>query len=230
MKKYVVTTTKEVNMKEIFDIVTNNDLFEGIILNDFEKMMTCLSPIQKKFNKGETILDTGDRVKYIYVVISGSVKVVKNSIDGKENILTELSVSEIFGEVFSCANILYSPVTVISLEKSEVLFFDYKKSISSSQSTCSYQSKLISNMLKLLANKNIMLHQKMELISKRTTRERLLSYFDIQRGMKKKFMIPHSRENLASYLCVDRSAMSNELSKMQKEGIIKYDKNQFEIL
>ena len=217
-------------MKEIFDILKHNDLFNGIILSDFEKMITCLSPIRKKFNKAETILNTGDRVDCIYIILSGSVKVVKNTIDGKENILTELSTSEIFGEVFSCANILHSPVTVISLGESEVLFLDYKKSITSCQSICSYHSKLILNMLKLLANKNIMLHQKIELISKRTTRERLLLYFDLNRGLKKKFTIPHNRENLSSYLCVDRSAMSNELSKMQKEGIIKYNKNQFEIL
>ena len=75
-----------------------------------------------------------------------------------------------------------------------------------------------------------MLHQKIELVSKRTTRERLLLYFDMHRGIEKKITIPHSRENLAAYLCVDRSAMSNEISKMQKEGIIKYNKNQFEIL
>ena len=217
-------------MKEIFDIVKNNNLFEGIILSDFAKMMTCLSPIRKKFSKGEMVLNTGDRVDHIYIVLSGSVKIVKNDIDGKENILTELSVSEIFGEVFSCANILHSPVTVITLEDSEVLFLDYKKSVTSCQSACCYHSKLIANMLKLLANKNMMLQQKIELLSKRTTRERLLLYFEMHRGTEKKFTIPHSRENLASYLCVDRSAMSNEFSKMQKEGMIKYSKNQFEIL
>ena len=217
-------------MKEIFDIVKDTNLFQGITLSDFEKMLECLSPIRKKFNKGEIILNAGDRMDYIYIILSGSVKIVKNGIDGKENILTELAVPEIFAEVFSCANIAHSPVTAISLGESDVLFLNYKKSITSCQSACTSHSKLIENMLKLIATKNLLLHQKIDLISKRTTRERLLLYFDMQRGTAKKFTILHSRENLASYLCVDRSAMSNELSKMQKDGIIKYSKNQFEIL
>ncbi len=227
---YVVVTTKDVNMEKIFNIVKNNDLFEGVIFKDFEKLYPCLSPIRKKFKKSEIILNAGDKANYVYIILSGSVKIVKSDIDGKDNVLTELSVSDIFGEVFACANILHSHVTVVSLQESEVLFLNYKKIITSCQSACSYHSKLISNMLKLVAKKNIMLHQKIELISKRTTRERLLLYFDIHRRNQKKFTIPHSRENLAAYLCVDRSAMSNEFSKMQKEGIIKYDKNQFEIL
>ena len=217
-------------MKDIFNIIKNNNLFHGILAKDFEKILDCLSPIRKKFNKGEIILNVGDRIDYIYIILSGSVKIVKNDIEGKENILAELAVPEIFAEVFSCANIVYSPVTAISLEESEVLFLNYKKSITSCQFACASHTKLIENMLQLIATKNLLLHQKIDLISKRTTRERLLLYFDMNRGMEKKFTILHSRENLASYLCVDRSAMSNELSKMQKEGIIKYSKNEFEMI
>ena len=217
-------------MKEVFDIVQSNTLFDGIILSDFENMISCLSPIRKKFAKSEVILKTGDRVGYIYIVLAGSVKIVKENIDGKENIIAVASVSEIFGEVFSCANILRSPVTVVALEDSEVLFLDYQKTITSCASSCIYHSKLIANMLKIIADKNIMLHQKIEIVSKRTTRERLLLYFDMKRGRHQKFTVPETRENLAAYLCVDRSAMSNELSKMQKEGIIKYNKNEIELL
>ena len=215
-------------MKEIYNI--NNILFEGIEFSDFEKTISCLSPTKKRINKSEIILNAGDKVDYIYIVLSGSVKVVKHDIDGKENVLAELYASEIFGEVFACGNVLHSPVMVISLEESEILLLDYKKIITSCPSACPSHTKLIGNMLKLLANKNLMLHQKIEIISKRTTRERLLLYFDIIRGTEKKFTIQHNRENLAAYLCVDRSAMSNEFSKMQKEGIIKYNRNKFEVL
>ena len=217
-------------MKEVFNIVQSNALFDGIILSDFENMISCLSPIRKKFAKSEVILKTGDSVGYIYIVLAGSVKIVKENIDGKENIIAVASVSEIFGEVFSCANIVRSPVTVVALEDSEVLFLDYQKTITSCASSCIYHSKLIANMLKIIADKNIMLHQKIEIVSKRTTRERLLLYFDMKRGRNQKFTVPETRENLAAYLCVDRSAMSNELSKMQKEGIIKYNKNEIELL
>jgi len=74
-----------------------------------------------------------------------------------------------------------------------------------------------------------MLNQKIEILSKRTTREKLLSYFDMQRGTAKKFTIPYNREELARYLCIDRSAMSNELCKMRDDGLIGFHKNTFEI-
>ena len=217
-------------MENIFNIVKNNVLFESITLSEFEKLMSCLSATKKIIKKNEVVLKLGEKVDNIYIILSGSVKVFKENLDGKENMLAKFSTGEIFAEVFACANILYSPVTVTSLEESEVLLIDYKKVISSCPTACHYHTILIQNMLKLLAKKNLMLQQKVEVISKRTTRERLQLYFDMQRGQSKKFTIKFSRESLADYLCVDRSAMSNELSKMQKEGIIKYNKNDFEII
>jgi len=217
-------------MKYIFNIIKNNVLFEGITLSDFEKIFFCLSAKKKSYKKNEVILISGNIVNHIFIILSGSVQIVKENIDGKENILTELYSPEIFGEVFACANIVHSPITAIASDKSEVLFINYKKIITSCPSSCISHTKLIGNMLKLIAKKNLMLLQKIELLSKRTTRDRLLLYFDMQRGMAKKFTIPYNREDLAAYLCVDRSAMSNEFSKMQKDGIIKYKKNIFEVL
>ena len=217
-------------MENIFNIVKNNVLFESITFSEFEKLMGCLSATKKIIKKNEVVLKLGEKVDNIYIILSGSVKVFKENLDGKENMLAKFSTGEIFAEVFACANILYSPVTVTALEESEVLLIDYKKVISSCPTACHYHTILIQNMLKLLAKKNLMLQQKVEVISKRTTRERLQLYFDMQRGQSKKFTIKFSRESLADYLCVDRSAMSNELSKMQKEGIIKYNKNDFEII
>ena len=96
-------------------------------------------------------------------------------------------------------------------------------------SACPFHAKLIENMLGLLAKKNLMLNQKIEILSKRTTREKLLCFFDAQRGAAKRFTIPFNREELAHYLCVDRSAMSNELCKMRDEGLIKFQRNNFEV-
>jgi CRP-like cAMP-binding protein len=85
-------------------------------------------------------------------------------------------------------------------------------------------------MLKLLAKKNLMLNQKIEILSKRTTKDKLTCYFDFIRGAAKRFTIPFNREELARYLCVDRSAMSSELCKMRDEGLIEFNKNEFFIL
>ena len=217
-------------MKNIFNVAKNNPLFDGIAFCDFEKMLGCLSAKTARYKKGGVVLLSGDAVSFVGLVLSGSVQIIKEDADGRIAILAELAASDIFGEVFACAGISHSPVTVQSTDDSEILFLDYKKIIASCSSACPFHAKLIENMLKLVAVKNLMLVQKIEILSKRTTREKLFCYFDLQRGAAKKFSIPFNREELAHYLCVDRSAMSKELCKMRDEGLIRFNKNTFEIL
>ena len=145
-------------------------------------------------------------------------------------ILAKLTVSEIFGEVFACAEIFHSPVTIQAIEQTEVLFIDYSRIFTSCTNACHFHAQLIKNMLKLMAQKNLMLNQKIEILSKRTTRDKLLCFFDFQRGAANEFSIPFNREEMANYLCVDRSAMSNELCKMRDDGLIKFNRNTFEII
>lgn len=217
-------------MKRLFEMPRSNPLFDGIAFSDFERMFDCLSARKKRYEKGELILLSGNPVNFVGLVISGSVQILKDDEDGRVTLLAELGASELFGETFACAGIDHSPVTVIAAENSEILLMNYRKIITTCKSSCSFHAKLIENMLNVIARKNLMLNQKIEIISKRTTREKLMSFFDVHRGAAKKFTIPFNREELAQYLCVDRSAMSNELSKMRDEGIIKFDKNIFEIL
>ena len=217
-------------MKKIFDKVKSSPLFQGIAFSDFERLLSCLSAKTAYYKKDEIILLSGDAVNFVGLVLSGSVKIIKEDIDGKITILTELAVPEIFGETFACAGISLSPVTVQAGENTEILFIDYKRIITSCTSVCPFHTQLIENTLKLIARKNLMLNQKIEILSKRTTREKLLCFFDTQRGAANKFTIPFNREELARYLCVDRSAMSNELCKMRDRGLIRFQKNTFEIL
>jgi CRP-like cAMP-binding protein len=193
-------------------------------------MLSCLSAKTASYMKDEIILLSGDTVSYVGLVLSGGIKIIKEDANGNITIIAELSVSEIFGEVFACADISQSPVTVQASEDTEVLFINYKRIITSCPAACPFHTKLIENMLKLIAKKILMLNKKIEILSKRTTREKLLCFFDLQRGAAKKFTISLNREELAHYLCVDRSAMSNELCRMRDEGLIKFQKNKFEIL
>ena len=217
-------------MKKIFEAAKHNPLWSSIGYSEFEGMIRCMDAKTQKYNKGDVVLLSGDAVNNIGLIVSGSVKGIKEDMDGNISILTELAASEIFGEVFACAGIDHSPVTVQASEKCEVLFLNYRKVITSCSSACLFHSRLIENMLKLIAQKNVLLNKKIEILSKRTTREKLLAFFDVQRGVTKKFTIPYNREEMARYLSVDRSAMSNELSKMRDEGLIKFYKNSFEII
>lgn len=166
----------------------------------------------------------------IGLVVSGCVQVVREDIDGRQNLMAELPEGELFGEVFACAGILQSPVTVLAAKPSEVLHMNYRRIITSCPTACTFHSRLIENMLALMAQKNLLLNKKIEILSQRTTRARLLLFFDLHRHGARCFTIPFSREELAAYLCVDRSAMSAELSRMQKEGLIRYNRCRFEIM
>jgi len=217
-------------MKNFFDVAKNNPLFQGIAFSDFENMLNCLSAKAAIYKKDDIVLLSGNSINFVGLIVSGSIKIIKEDINGNINILTTLSTSEIFGEVFACAEIFHSPVTIQALEDTEIIFFNYSKIITLCSNACHFHAMLVKNMLKVLAEKNLMLNQKIEILSKRTTREKLLCFFDYQRGTARKFTIPFNREEMALYLCVDRSAMSNELCKMRDDGLIKFNRNKFEII
>jgi len=226
----VGNTTKGTWMKNIFDAISTNPLFRGIAFDDFERMFGCLSARTARYKKDDTILLTGDEVGYVGLILSGSLQIIKEDLNGNRTIIAELSVSELFGETFACAGISRSPVTIQAVEDVELLCIDYQKITRSCTAACPFHSKLIENMLSLIAQKNLMLNQKIEILSRRSTREKLLCFFDFQRGVAQKFTVPFNREEMAHYLCVDRSAMSHELGKMRDEGLLKFQKNTFELL
>ena len=217
-------------IKNIFETVKGNILWDGIEYGEFEKMFQCIEAKIESYKKGDIILLSGGTVKYIGIILSGRVNIIKEDADGNIAILTELATPELFAEVFACAGIERSPVTVQAMEESEVLFINFQKIIVTCSHVCNFHSKLIENMLKLIAKKTLMLNRKIEILSKRTTREKLLAFFDTQINAAKKFTIPYNREELAQYICVDRSAMSKELCKMRDDRLIKFKKNKFEIL
>ena len=216
-------------MKKDFEAATGSPLFQGIAINEFEKMLTCLSATTACYKKDDVILLSGDTVNFVGLILSGSVQVIREDVNGHVMLLNELGVSEIFGEVFACAGIDKSPVTVQAKDDAEILLVNYKKIITYCTAACPFHTRLIENMLKLIAVKSLALNQRIEVLSRRTTREKLLAFFDMQRGTAKKFTIPFNREELAQYLCVDRSAMSSELSKMRNERLLSFTKNTFEI-
>lgn len=219
-------------MKKYFKQIQKNDLFKDFDLNDLESIIKCLSAKVDSYKKRDVILLQGDYVHFVGIVLSGSVQIIKEDIEGNINILAHLGVNDIFAEAFACANIYECPVTVEAIEDCEVLFIDCKRIVKTCHKACIFHSSLIENMLSLIAKKNINLSQKIEILSKRTTREKLLAFFDAQIQMthSKKFTIPFNREGLANYLCADRSALSRELCNMRDEGLIKFEKNEFEIL
>ena len=219
-------------MKKYLKQLQKNALFNNFDLTDLESILKCLSAKVDYYKKKDIILLQGEHVNFVGIVLSGSIEIIKEDIEGNINILAHLGINDIFAEAFACADIYECPVTVQAIEDCEILFIDCKRIIKTCHKACIFHSSLIENMLSLIAKKNITLNQKIEILSKRTTREKLLAFFNthIQMTHSKKISIPYNREGLANYLCVDRSALSRELCNMRDEGLIKFVKNEFEIV
>ena len=217
-------------MKNIFKAVKDHPLFEGTPLNEFEKTLSCLMAKSATYQKNDIIWLAGTPAQYIGLLISGSVRVIKNDADGNTIILTDVVAPNFLGEIGVWAELEYFPITVQAIEDCDVLFLDGIKITSVCPKACTLHKQMIENMLRTISKKAYMLDQKVEILSKRTIREKLFCFFSIQRGYAKKFTSHYNREEMARYLCVNRSALSDELSKMQDEGLIRYKRNEFEIL
>ncbi len=217
-------------MEKNYNKIISNKLFNNIRENDFYSMRHCLGAFEKSYGKNEVILNEGDSINFVGAVLEGSVKIVKTDYDGNESIIAEVLDGDTFAEVFACAEIFRSPVSIISTTQSKILFFDYRKIITACSSSCVFHQKLISNMLNVVANKNLYLNRRIDIISKKSLRDKILTYFYYESMGRKRFSISMNREELANFLCADRSALSNELSKMKKDEIIDYAKNEFTLL
>ncbi len=223
---------KEDNLKEYYKILKNVTLFEGLKEEELESVLNCLSSKTTRYGKNQVILHHGENTTNIGIVLSGQTQVMKEDYYGNRNLIANLSEGMLFGETFVCADIKTLPVSVISTTESVILWIDYRRIISPCTQVCSFHSTLIYNMLRILSMKNLLLSQKIEFISKRTTREKLVAYLssEAQKNGSNHFLIPFNRQELADYLSVDRSAMSAELSRLKSEGILDYHKNQFTLL
>ncbi|HHU05525.1 MAG TPA: Crp/Fnr family transcriptional regulator [Clostridiales bacterium] len=207
-------------------------LFSGIEADKISSMLSCLAARSSNFDKETYIYSPGDRVKNMGIVLAGGVYVVNEDYWGNRSIVSKLGPADMFGESFSCAEEEKLPIGVVTSEKSRILFIDYRKIITTCSSACVFHSALIRNMVQILAVKNILLMQKIEHITKRTTREKVLSFLSEQaaKAGSGTFDIPFNRQELADFLSVDRSALSSELGRMRDEGILRFNKNHFELL
>lgn len=216
----------------MIDSIKNCPLFKGIANEQLDSLFNCLGAQRKHYKKEEYIFRVEDRARFVGVVLSGGANVIQEDFWGNRTILTHVYSGELFGEAFSCAGAETLPVSVSATQASEIMLIDYKKIATTCSSACVFHARLISNMLQILAEKNIMLTQKMGYISKRTTREKLLAFLSAQALQAKgnEVYIPFNRQELADYLCVERSALSRVLMQMKDEGLLDYEKNRFTLI
>ncbi|WMJ85022.1 Crp/Fnr family transcriptional regulator [Oscillospiraceae bacterium LTW-04] len=219
-------------MKKYLMQIKKSRLFAGIDLQELEAMLSCLSATVRNFKKGDYIIRSGDSVSSVALVASGSVHIQREDFWGNRTILSEIAESGLFGESYACAPGKPTPINAVAAQNCTIIFLDVRRIITTCSSVCAFHARLIQNLITVLAFKNIMLTDKIEHISQRSTREKLLSYLSeqAQAAGSSSFDIPFNRQQLADYLCVDRSAMSNALGQLRDEGVLNFNKSHFELL
>lgn len=219
-------------MERYLHILQNCRLFHDIQDTDLLKMLHCLGARIEHFDKKHSIFLEGKPAKYVGIVLSGSVQIIRIDYYGNRSILSEARQGDLFCEAFACAEIKEMPFSVIANEPSSIMLIDCSHILRTCEHQCSFHHQMIFNLMKNLAARSVEYHQKIEIASKRTTRDKLLAYLTIQaeKAGSNCFTIPFDRQELADYLDVDRSGLSVEISKLQKAGNLRSRKNYFELL
>lgn len=207
-------------------------LFDGIDPADRKAVLGCIGYHIGAFRKGDVVAFEAENIRHIGLVLSGAVDMVKEDLWGNKTMLVRTRKDGLFGETFACGEDNLSVVTFLVSEDARILFLPFDRVMHSCTMACAFHHRLIENMVHIIAGKNRDLMRKVEVVSKRTIREKLLSYLSIQAQAQgsRYFEIPLGRVELAEYLCVDRSALTRELVKMKAEGLIDYDRNCFRLL
>lgn len=219
-------------MQEYINILKKSALFSGIETKDLLNMFKCLLMNIKTYEKNSYIFTASQPLIDVGIILKGRVNIIQEDYWGNRNILTTLTTGDLFGETFACTNTNNNMFSIMTTEPSDIMFLNYQKITSPCQFACKFHTKIIQNMLLLIAQKNILLTTKIEHLSKKNTREKLLSYLSSEaiKQQNNTFTIPFNRQELADFLSVERSAMSAELSRMQKDKLIIYHKNNFTLL
>jgi len=219
-------------MKEYYSVLNKCPLFYGIEAADLNAMLQCLGTTQKQFEKKQTVMAEGTHAQSIGIVLSGEVQIEQTDYCGNRSILAKLEPGDLFGETFACAETEKLPVDVVAAEACTVLFLACSRIICPCSTACGFHQKLIYNLMKGIAAKNVMLQQKIQITSKRSTREKLMTYLNLQskKAGSHQFKIPYNRQELADYLEVERSGLSTEIGKLKKEGVLEAEKNHFRLL
>lgn len=203
-------------------------LFSNLTNEEAENFITCVKAKLIFLKKGERLFNAGDEPKKVALVLSGSLFVTESDYMGNNSILSTVTENNLFGGGFAYSGVKSITVTVVAGSDSQILLIDKDKLLSPC-GNCPSHSKILINLIKILSQRNVNLMEKIKNLSGRTIRQKILSllYTFSLNSKSRKIILPYTRQQTADYLCVDRSALSRELSALKKEGIIDYHKNEF---
>ena len=205
-------------------------VFDGIDKKEVNKLITLFGARKLTYKKDTTILTNLNNINLIGILLEGNANIVRYEANGNRNITEKLNKDDLFGEIFTSDR--SNEISVIATSYCEVLFLDYNKLITSEKQISIYQNQLVDNILQLLSLKIVYMNERIEVLTQRTIRDKLLTYFNISIRDKvtKSFVLPFSFTDLADYLSVDRSAMTREIKHLKDEGFIIIDNKKITLL
>ena len=213
-------------------IFESHPMFEGISLNNCSTLMNCLGCIEKTYKKDQIISATDVFAKQIGIVVNGCVHTVQEDVWGRRTFLSYTNDDGIFGEVLIGGASEARGIIYKAAEPTTVLYLSADRILHPCRNSCPFHHQLSRNLFRMISQKNAILTEKIEVTSKSSLREKILAYLSIEarRNGSTRFTVPLNRSEMADYLCTNRSALSRELAKMKKDGIIDYESNTFRIL
>lgn len=219
-------------MKRYIPILKNTQLFSGASDEDIEAMLGCLQARLCTYKKGEYVLREGERIERLMMLVKGELHIQRDDYWGNRSIISMVGVGEMFGEAYAAPESGPLMNDVLAVEDSAVIFLDIGKLLTVCPNGCKFHAMAVKNLFFAISEKNRKLVRKLGYMSRRTTRKKLIAYLseEAKRQNSGAFSIPFNRQQLADFLSVDRSAMSNELCKLRDEGLIEFEKNRFRLL
>lgn len=191
----------------------------------------CAKMQRKFFSKGDIITTYIEKRKQICILLSGKADLIRYGLNGNKDIVDHFNKNDIFGEAFYPVN-NNNELFVLATDNCEVLLFLYDDIRIKCKNNCKFHSILVSSLLELVLSNTVHQNTRIEILSKRTIREKLLTYFSIlsSKSFSKNIILPFSLTNLADYLSVDRSAMMREIKSLINEGFILKEGNKIKLL
>ena len=219
-------------MEKYLSVLRKTRLFAGVEEQEIKAMLSCLNAVMQTYQKGETVLHQGEYINRLMVLASGLVHIQKDDYWGNRSIVSAITPGGMFGESYLSPGSGALANDVVAVEESTVIFFDVTRLLSVCSSACRFHALTVRNLFFALSEKNRQLVSRLDVATQRTTRDKLIAYLSGESAKQgsSSFEIPFNRQQLADYLSVDRSALSSELGRMRDDGMLRFEKNRFELL
>lgn len=219
-------------MEKYFDILSTCPLFEKVGRGNYEKMLRCFGAKVVTVKRNGAVFHEGQPATKVGIVLTGAVQTVQDDYLGNRSILSMAGPGQLFAEGFACAGVDAMPVSVVATADSQVMLIDCSHIMTLCHNACSFHNQMIRNMLHSVAQSNLQLNQKIEILSKRTTKEKVMAYLLSEAKLQgsDEFTIPYDRQELADFLGVERSAMSAVIGKLRDDGYIQVNRRHFQLM